>query len=240
MVRLVQLEGLERRYPAELSGGQQQRVALARALVTNPGVLLLDEPLSNLDARLRAELRDELRNLQRATGVTVLMVTHDQAEAMAVSDRVVVMNRGVVQQVGNPEAVYLYPANDFVASFIGEANLLQCRILGSTSDQPHSVTVAALQAPEFQLSIPVQEAVHDERRTALIRPEDIVLHTESNYSGIPARVTERTYLGELIDYKVRTGDLELRARASGESFDISTGQPVMLEIRRAYLLPSAS
>src|SRR6188508_1233740 len=116
---LVNLSGLEGRYPNELSGGQQQRVALARSLVVEPSILLLDEPLSNLDAKLRERMRTELKTLQRRTGITFVYVTHDQAEAMALSDRIVVFNQGTVQQVGTPRDVYERPANLFVADFMG-------------------------------------------------------------------------------------------------------------------------
>ena len=120
----VGLEGLEKRHPGQLSGGQQQRVALARSLVVEPAILLLDEPLSNLDAKLRERMRTELKMLQRRTGITFIYVTHDQAEAMALSDRIVVFNKGAVQQVGPPRDVYERPANLFVADFMGLVNKL--------------------------------------------------------------------------------------------------------------------
>ena len=124
MLAAVGLEGLERRHPGQLSGGQQQRVALARSLVVEPAILLLDEPLSNLDAKLRERMRTELKTLQRRTGITFIYVTHDQAEAMALSDRIVVFNKGAVQQVGTPRDVYERPANLFVADFMGLVNKL--------------------------------------------------------------------------------------------------------------------
>ena len=124
MLAAVGLEGLEQRHPGQLSGGQQQRVALARSLVVEPSILLLDEPLSNLDAKLRERMRTELKTLQRRTGITFVYVTHDQAEAMALSDRIVVFNKGTVQQVGTPREVYERPANLFVADFMGLVNKL--------------------------------------------------------------------------------------------------------------------
>ena len=129
VLELVRLEGLESRYPTQLSGGQQQRVALARALVVQPKVLLLDEPLSNLDAKLRVEMREELKRLQRKLGITTIYVTHDQDEAMALSDRIAVMNLGRVVEVGKPDELYRRPRSFFVATFIGRSNVLQCRAI---------------------------------------------------------------------------------------------------------------
>jgi len=129
-LELVHLGGLERRYPRELSGGQQQRVALARALVVEPAVLLLDEPLSNLDAKLRQEMREEIVELQQRLGITTIFVTHDQEEALAIAQRIAVMDAGRVEQVGAPEAIYGRPRTEFVARFIGEANLLPGEVLG--------------------------------------------------------------------------------------------------------------
>src|SRR5690349_7120287 len=134
MLGLVGLEGLDKRYPSQLSGGQQQRVALARSLVVEPSILLLDEPLSNLDAKLRERMRGELKTLQRRTGITFIYVTHDQAEAMALSDRIVVFNHGVVQQVGTPREVYEQPANLFVADFMGLVNKLPATLLEQRRD----------------------------------------------------------------------------------------------------------
>ena len=119
------LSGFEKRYPVQLSGGQQQRVALARALVAEPALLLLDEPLSNLDAKLRESMRFEIKEIQRESGITVLYVTHDQTEAMAMSDRIVVINRGVIQQIGVPRDIYSQPANPFVADFVGKIEFLE-------------------------------------------------------------------------------------------------------------------
>lgn len=129
VLELVRLEGLESRYPTQLSGGQQQRVALARALVVQPKVLLLDEPLSNLDAKLRVEMREELKRLQRKLGITTIYVTHDQDEAMALSDRIAVMNLGRVVEVGKPDELYRRPRSFFVATFIGRSNVLKCRAM---------------------------------------------------------------------------------------------------------------
>ncbi len=129
MLALVELEGMEERMANQLSGGQQQRVALARALVVQPGVLLFDEPLSNLDAKLRVSMRTEIRRIQRQLGITAIYVTHDQSEAMAISDRIVVMNKGSLVQAGSPDDIYQKPANEFVADFIGEVNFFQAKAI---------------------------------------------------------------------------------------------------------------
>src|SRR5439155_1568413 len=131
---VVNLEGLADRRPANLSGGQQQRVALARAIVTQPDILLFDEPLSNLDAKLRERLRIEIRELQRRLGITTIYVTHDQAEALVISDRIAVMNDGRIEQIGDPLAIYRQPATSFTAEFIGQANVVTARLVASDQD----------------------------------------------------------------------------------------------------------
>ena len=143
---LVELSGMENRMTNQLSGGQQQRVALARALVVEPGVLLFDEPLSNLDAKLRVNMRTEIRKIQQKTGITAIYVTHDQSEAMSLSDTIIVMQKGVVAQMGTPEKIYYEPVNEFVADFIGEANFLDGKLLGRKDGKklllrPESVTL---------------------------------------------------------------------------------------------------
>jgi putative spermidine/putrescine transport system ATP-binding protein len=156
---LVGLRGFEDRYPRKMSGGQQQRVALARALVIRPPVLLLDEPLSNLDAKLREELQVELRSIQRNTGTTTILVTHDQAEAMALSDRLVVMNNGVVEQVDRPDVAYAHPANAFVANFLGKANMLK----GECRDGQIKIGDATIPTEEKHLKGPIVATIRAER-----------------------------------------------------------------------------
>ncbi|GAJ24090.1 unnamed protein product, partial [marine sediment metagenome] len=128
VLEMVELVGMGQRYPHQLSGGEQQRVALARALIVDPYVMLLDEPLSNLDAKLREQMRFEIKEIQKKTKVTIIYVTHDQAEAMAMSDEIIVMNKGEIQQIGKPEEIYEKPLNKFVANFIGLTNFIPCRI----------------------------------------------------------------------------------------------------------------
>ena len=192
ILALVNLTGLEDRLPNQLSGGQQQRVALARSLVVEPRILLLDEPLSNLDAKLRERMRSELKHLQRRTGITFIYVTHDQAEALALSDRIAVMDGGRLQQVASPEEVYARPANRVVADFMGNINVLPARAVdgGLALD---GGTRIALALPN---GIATGEAVD-----LVVRPEDIVL----NGADEPLRgtVIDRTYLGNLCEYDIR-------------------------------------
>ncbi len=166
LVQLVGLPGSQGKYPSQLSGGQQQRVALARALATSPGLLLLDEPLSALDAIVRVHLRQEIRSLQRALGVTTIMVTHDQEEALSVADRIVVMNHGVIEQVGTPEQVYREPASPFVADFVGRVNVLPAKVVG-TSQLRIGATV-------FETSGPAPQVAPGSELKVYLRPEDVL------------------------------------------------------------------
>jgi iron(III) transport system ATP-binding protein len=163
LVRMVGLPGSENKFPAQLSGGQQQRIALARALATSPGLLLLDEPLSALDAIVRVHLRQEIRSLQRKLGVTTIMVTHDQEEALTVADRIVVMNHGVIEQVGTPLEVYRHPASPFVADFVGRINVIPATVVG-----PHRIRLGAC-----ELECP-HELVTGSQVKAYLRPEDVL------------------------------------------------------------------
>jgi len=187
---LVGLGSLATRYAHQLSGGQQQRVALARALVTRPRVLLLDEPLSALDAKVRLQLRDEIRRIQTELGITTLFVTHDQEEALAVADRVAVMRDGNIEQIGTPEELYLSPVNPFVADFVGLSNRVAAENSGGI------VTVLGTRLPllgERQPDGPV---------TALIRPEDVELASD----GIPGTVVASSFLGSMRRTQVRVSD----------------------------------
>src|SRR5438132_8707142 len=175
---LVNLTGLESRYPNELSGGQQQRVALARSLVVEPDILLLDEPLSNLDAKLRERMRTELKELQRRTGITFVYVTHDQAEALALSDHVAVMSGGRLQQYGTPQEVYAKPANRVVADFMGLVNLVPARVIG-----PGAIVTAG----GLKLLVSLPAGAGDDVEVA-IRPESIRLSSAA--TGLQATVTE--------------------------------------------------
>lgn len=195
VMELVGMTGMAGRSPSALSGGQQQRVALARSLVLNPKVLLFDEPLSNLDAKLRKRMREEIRLLQQRLGITAIYVTHDQAEALAISDRIVVMDRGRIAQIGSPLQLYHEPANRFVAEFIGEANFL-----------PGTIESAADGCVDLRLG-PQLLRVKSRRLspgpvTALARPETIQIHTGGE--GLPGTIRKVSYLGSAADYTVET------------------------------------
>jgi iron(III) transport system ATP-binding protein len=187
---LVNLTGMEQRYPNELSGGQQQRVALARSLVVEPEILLLDEPLSNLDAKLREQMRVELKRLQRRTGITFVYVTHDQAEALALSDHIAVIHGGRLQQYGTPQDVYARPENRVVADFMGLVNLLPATVTGSN-------TVEAAGGLVLQVALPGGIKAGDNVEVS-IRPENIQL--KPGGTGAPATIGERTFLGNITEY----------------------------------------
>lgn len=201
IIDMMQLNGMEARFPSQLSGGQQQRVALARAVVIEPSVLLFDEPLSNLDAKLRERMRDELRALQKRLGITSLYVTHDQSEAMAISDKVVIMKDGSLVQMGSPRDIYAYPSTKFVAYFIGKANFISCIYRDGSSDGAH-VTIG-----DTHLFIPSPGNAKLEaggRCCLMFRPESGMLSRDGD--GLKARVTRATYFGSKMEYEMMLGD----------------------------------
>ncbi|QIB33990.1 ABC transporter ATP-binding protein [Ancylobacter pratisalsi] len=193
---LVNLGGLEARLPNELSGGQQQRVALARSLVVEPGILLLDEPLSNLDAKLRERMRVELKQLQRRTGITFVYVTHDQSEALALSDQIAVMHGGRLQQFGTPDEVYRRPANKVVADFMGIVNFVP----GELRSGPGGAPVLVVDGQELPAQIGAEFHAGDAVDLA-VRPENVKLsRVREGADQLTAKVTEHTYLGNLSEY----------------------------------------
>jgi iron(III) transport system ATP-binding protein len=199
---LVNLAGLEDRLPSQLSGGQQQRVALARSLVVEPEILLLDEPLSNLDAKLRERMRGELKELQRRTGITFVYVTHDQAEALALSDQIAVMQAGVLQQFGTPHEVYGKPANRIVADFMGLVNLLPGRVEAVTNGRARVSTPGGL---DLDLIAPKGVRQGDEVEVA-IRPENVMLAADAaGAAGGRGTIRELTFLGNINEYFVTLG-----------------------------------
>ena len=199
-MQLMHIEEYADRKPERLSGGQQQRVALARALVIQPDVLLMDEPLSNLDAKLRVEMRETIRSIQRNVGITTVYVTHDQEEAMAVSDRIAVMNLGEIQQIGTPQAIYQRPANLFVASFIGRTNLLdgEIRMENGTA----SLSVAGGYTVPVTTLLP--EEHKDQKVVVSVRPEEFII--DRTGEGIPATVVSSTFLGLNMHYFLKLED----------------------------------
>ena len=216
VLELVGLAGLEDRYPAQLSGGQQQRVALARALVTNPKVLLLDEPLSNLDAKLREELRFEIKSLVRRMGITAVYVTHDQAEAMVISDRIAVMDSGNVVQIGNPQDIYKKPANRFVADFIGTMNFMSGDIVAVVEGQD-AVSVRTEFSDSMVCATPDStSATPGASVYASIRPEDVVVSTEppqATENVFKGKIVHKAYLGNFLFFFVSVNDTMIRVQA---------------------------
>jgi len=207
-LRLVGLEGFESRLPNELSGGQQQRVALARALVIEPKVLLLDEPLSNLDAKLRVQTRVEITRLQRKLGITTVYVTHDQEEALCISDRIAVMNKGRVQQVAPPRAIYEEPGNQFVADFIGVANFLKGTVTRMDA-RSKVVTVETEDTETFEVTHDGEIAVGSVVLVSF-RPEVVEMEEEGKVAGavnqIEGRIRIASYLGDMVRYEVEAKD----------------------------------
>jgi spermidine/putrescine ABC transporter ATP-binding subunit len=204
-LRMFQITGLGERRPFQLSGGQQQRVALARALISRPKVLLLDEPLSALDAKIREEVRQELRELQRQTNLTFIYVTHDQEEALALSDRIAVMHNGQVEQIGSPKEVYNRPASLFVAQFIGKANFLSGRVVEQQADILQVEVFGKLvkaTAPNYTPAI-------GETVTLMIRPEQVQIgaaesESDVRWTQIPGKTTAIIYVGQLLQVQIET------------------------------------
>ena len=198
----MQIGQYAKRYPTELSGGQQQRVAIARAIVSEPRLLLLDEPLSNLDAKLRESMRDELRALQQRLGITSLYVTHDQSEAMAISDKVVIMKDGVICQQGTPQEIYEQPASRFVANFIGKANFID----GIFKGRDGEAALVEIGGKTFSIPAPGKmEGVEVGGACCLtVRPESFLLTKDAG--ALPGTVSRATYYGAKIEYEVMLGD----------------------------------
>jgi len=205
MLERVQLSGYEARFPQQLSGGQQQRVAIARAIIFNPPVLLMDEPLSALDKQLREDLQFEIKRLHDSLGITFIYVTHDQKEALVMSDRVAVMNEGRIAQIGSPTTLYDAPANRFVASFVGEANLLEATIVGRETDG-----LIVLKVGDVLLRAPASSSNDANDCLCMIRPEKITVGVAGASEGRPvnsmrATVRETVFMGEMIRYVLEIG-----------------------------------
>jgi iron(III) transport system ATP-binding protein len=238
VLSMVGLAGYEPQMPHQLSGGEQQRVALARAIVIKPGVLLFDEPLSNLDAKLRVQMRGEIRSLQRTLGITTVYVTHDQEEAMAISDRIAVMNKGEIVQIGEAEDLYRRPASQFVARFIGHANLLPATI---TRIQAGSVDIA-IAGQRHRVEASRNDLRVGQAATAVIRPETIgVTIAGERKDGPVARVTACTYLGDKCEYSADLDGTAMRIVKSNPRPEdrLPPGTSVRLDIPSSgiHLLP---
>jgi ABC-type Fe3+/spermidine/putrescine transport system ATPase subunit len=229
-LELVGLAGFEDRYPHQLSGGQQQRVAFARSVVYEPDVLLLDEPLSNLDFKLRKAMRFELKRMQRQLKITTLFVTHDQQEALSLSDRVVVMNEGKMEQVGTPNDIYENPVSVFVADFIGSTNIIKGVAVSCHPDRKG----CTVRLPSSTLAIPFQEPVTvGEEVSFIIKPEKVDLRkTRQLDTDIPGRISGASYLGSAFNYEVDLGDLRLEVLDSQADYKnrYEIGDPVLIAL----------
>jgi iron(III) transport system ATP-binding protein len=211
-LELVGLQGLERRSATQLSGGQQQRVALARAMVFEPRLLLLDEPLSNLDARLRVQMRIELKHLQQETGITSVFVTHDQAESMALADRIIVMNKGRIEQIGSPTEIYERPRSRFVSEFVGSINVLQAEVVAVAAVDAKWMLISLRRgAQQIRCCAPPDTRVGPGQQVLVsIRPEKLSLHrewtAESGLNAWPGRIAACAYYGDHREYDVDVHD----------------------------------
>ncbi len=237
---LMQLTTMAKRYPSQVSGGQQQRIALARAIVIEPSVLLFDEPLSNLDAKLREYMRDELRKLQKRLGITSLYVTHDQSEAMAISDRVVIMKEGRIRQVGTPREIYAFPQSRFVADFMGKANFLEVEVLGTDGES------ARIDIGGKTFIVPRAGRVRPNSGSALlvVRPEALRLISLANVENeIPLRgcVDRFTYFGNIARYEVATENgpllIESYNPEASSIFEEGDNVGVLIDFESVRLLP---
>ncbi|MDC0938747.1 ABC transporter ATP-binding protein [Candidatus Pelagibacter sp.] len=222
-LKLVNLDGYENRMPSELSGGQQQRVAVARAIVLKPKVLLFDEPLSNLDAKLRRQVREDIREIQQKLGVTTIYVTHDQEEALAISDKVIVMNKAVIAQQGSPKDLYNFPKNKFVANFIGDANDVSAEIINKLSN------TYELKLAEMSVKIENNQDLKD-KVTLALRPEKIKIKRNNNNNCIHATIKNASFVGSSYQYILNSkiGNLYV---VSGDTNDVfKVGEEVFLSI----------
>ncbi|MBO5565433.1 MAG: ABC transporter ATP-binding protein [Lachnospiraceae bacterium] len=233
ILKVVKIDHLKDRMPAKLSGGQQQRVALARAIVIEPQVLLMDEPLSNLDAKLRVEMRNAIKNIQKEIGITTVYVTHDQEEALAVSDRIAVMNGGVIQQIDVPSRIYQRPANRFVSHFIGLSNFLQVTIR-QEADGRH----IRFEGCDYDVLLePLREEAKDgEKALCAVRPEEFVIHTDGT-KGIPATIRSAVFLGTATHYFLSTAEgHEIEAIQDSEAWEIlPEGREVTLSVKASKI-----
>jgi iron(III) transport system ATP-binding protein len=223
-LRYTSLDKYENTYPNELSGGQKQRIALARAIAINPTVMLLDEPLSNLDPKLREEMRFEIKDLQKQFGFTIIYVTHDQAEAMALSDRIMVMSPGRVEQVDKPLNIYNRPANRFVFSFLGASNMLPASILDNKI-----YLDGAYEAGPVTDRIPHHLA--DRKFVLACRLSEIELASEGTLWGI---VKRKSFLGDIIDYRVRVGGVDIRVEMNRRKGKFNEGETCFLKFNRIF------
>lgn len=227
ILKIVKIDHLKNRMPSKLSGGQQQRVALARAIVIHPEVLLMDEPLSNLDAKLRVEMRNAIKRIQQQIGITTVYVTHDQEEALAVSDRIAVMNGGVIQQIDTPKNIYQRPANIFVSTFIGLSNVMDANIISKGTDKLVKVKDYC-----FQMDNLSEECVDGMPVKISVRPEEFIIR-DVKEEGIPAIVKSSVFLGITTHYFVELEngtEMEIIQNSEVENI-IPDGTPIKLAVQ---------
>lgn len=229
IIHLVGLEDFEERSPAQLSGGQQQRVSLARSLVMEPKVLLLDEPLSNLDAKLRVSTRLEIRKIQQRVGTTSVYVTHDQEEAMTLSDQVVIMHQGKIEQTGTPHEIYAYPSNRFVADFIGKANFLEGRVIGRVSANKLELDILG---KKFTVAVKERSFSEGDRVCLVLRPESVRIIPKKPDSLV-GTICEAVYLGPQMVYGVEMHQRSLTVEIANpsEHMIFKTGEDVTIEFQ---------
>jgi len=229
---MVQLEGYENRYPRQMSGGQQQRIAMARALVFEPDIMLLDEPLSNLDAQLREEMRFEFTELQKKLGITAVYVTHDQAEALVISDKIVILDQGKIVQSGAPKEIYSNPKNKFVAGFIAVTSFIEGKI-DSFTEEKKKVTVKTddgLIIHSFNHSFDIGQKVSVALRMNVIKfIQDENKSDKSKVNIFKGKIIQSSYLGNTIDYKIRMGKWEIRTNAEAK-YDFKLGEEVTFHL----------
>jgi iron(III) transport system ATP-binding protein len=225
--KTLALYDLLRRKPGQLSGGQRQRVAMGRAIVREPQAFLMDEPLSNLDAKLRVQMRREIQELQKQLSITAVYVTHDQEEAMAISDRIVVMNEGAIAQEGTAEVLYREPASAFVAQFIGRANLLDARVVAVEAGG------ATLEVRGTRLRRAGRSPLAEPGRSVrlVVRPEAIDLVAPGEGPGLPGTIVSRTFLGEKVEYQVRAGEDLIQVTVYGPGRVFAPRDAVTLALR---------
>jgi ABC-type Fe3+/spermidine/putrescine transport system ATPase subunit len=227
------LEGFETRYPKQLSGGQQQRISLARSIVFNPSILLMDEPLGALDKKLRKHMQIELKQLHRKLGMTVVYVTHDQEEALTMSNRIAVMNDGQIAQVGTPDEIYQRPASSFVADFIGESNFINAKVIEINADY------AVVAQSESRITVPaVGWLEKNQSISVLLRPERINIHAEApkeRRNVIPGIVQDDLYIGNLSRYLIEVPSwnivINVELRNAQDTIRFRTGQDVFISWR---------
>lgn len=236
VMEMLRLEGLEKRKPGQLSGGQQQRVALARAIVTEPKILLFDEPLSNLDAKLRVQVRVEIRDMQKRLGITTLYVTHDQDEALAISDRIVVMDRGHIEQLGDPYTIYRNPETSFVAGFIGLANIYEGTIVARDGSR------YTVEAPFGKVVIVSDgQKIPESSKTVKFvwRPEDMKIYTQGAPNRVKGKILQAVFMGNITDIfidvqgnKMRAQIDESRKLIAGDVLEFSIPEDAFSILRR--------